>query len=144
MISLGPQTNMRTVLLLCMAALIAGCGVDLSTPDETRLTGDYHYLWDYDSTPPKLNIGRRTSESGYTILIADVVAYGWTNGIIIAECRPAKVALSVTNTPTYAILKTIGEGLRESVYADLTYQDYVKKRTELGIPSELTFTRKSK
>lgn len=132
------------MLLLCLSALITGCGVDLSTPDETRLTGDYHYLWDYDSTPPKLNIGLRTSESGYTILIKEVVAYGWTNGIIIAECRPAKVVLPVTNATTYAIIKTNGVGHRDFVYTDLTYQDYVSKRTELGISGELTFTRKTK
>ena len=128
---------MRTMLFLCLSALITGCGMDLSTPDETRLTGDYHYLWDYDSTPPKLNIGLRTSESGYSVLIKEVVAYGWTNGIIIAECRPAHVV----SPATYAIIKTNGVGQRDSVYTDLTYQDYVSKKTELGIPDELTFTR---
>ena len=132
------------MLLLCLSALITGCGVDLSTPDETRLTGDYHYLWDYDSTPPKLNIGLRTSASGYVILMEEVVAYGWTNGIIIAEYRPAKLVPSVTNATTYAIIKTNGVGHSDSVYTDLTYQGYVSKRTELGIPGELTFTRKTK
>ncbi|MEI7881321.1 MAG: hypothetical protein WCI95_10640 [bacterium] len=135
---------MKTTLFASLVALMmAGCGgVELSTPEETRLTGDYHYLWDYDSVPPKLNICRRTSESGYTLLIADVLAYGWTNGIIIAECRTAKGA-TVTNAATYAILKIYGDGREESVYADLTHEDFVRKRTELGIPEELTFTRKS-
>lgn len=132
------------MLFLCLSALLTGCGVDLSTPDETRLTGDYHYLWDYDSTPPQLRIGLRTSESGYSVLIKEVVAYGWTNGIIIAECRPAKVVPPATNTATYAIIKTNGVGQSDSVYTDLTYQDYISKKTELGIPGELTFTRTNK
>jgi hypothetical protein len=135
---------MRTILILCVTALIVGCGgVELSTPEETRLSGDYHYLWDYDSIPPKLNIGRRTSESGYNILIADVLSYGWTNGIIIAECRPAAGSAGGTNSATYAILKGTGDDKGETVIANLTHQDYIKQRIDFGVPESLTFTRRS-
>jgi hypothetical protein len=133
---------MRTILMLCVTALIAGCGgVELSTPEETRLSGDYHFLWDYDSIPPKLNIGRRTSESGYSILITDVLSYGWTNGIIIATCRPAAVSAGGTNSATFAILTAAGDGKGETVIANLTHQDYIKQRMELRVPESLAFTR---
>lgn len=136
---------MRAMLFICLSALIAGCGgVDLSTPDETRLTGDYHYLWDYDAIPPQLNIGLQTGESGYSVLITKVVAYGWTNGVIIAEYMSTNSIAPTTNIATYAVIKTNGVGQKDSIYTDLTYHDYINKRAELGIPDELTFTRTNK
>ena len=109
----------------------------MDTPDETRLTGDYHYLWDYDSTPPVLNIGRRTHASGYSILIQNVVSYGWTNDFIIAKCRLP----GADNADSYAILAITHGETAETVFDELSYEEYLKKRAEFGIPDDVIFTR---
>lgn len=136
---------MKLFSILCMAGLLVGCGgIELSTPEETRLTGDYHYLWNYDSTPSQLQIGRRTSKSGYLILIENVVAYGWTNGFIITKSKPVHANTGVTNGVTYTILKINKGEPAESIFGNLTHEDYVRRRKELAIPAALTFVRNRK
>ena len=129
---------MKSFAIICIAVLVAGCGgIDLSTPDETRLTGDYHYLWNYDAIPPQLNIGRKTSDSGYTILIQDVAAYGWTNDFIIAKCQPA----ASSNATSYAILKVNTSNSTERIFQNLSQDSFDRKRKELSVPSDLIFAR---
>ena len=128
---------MKSFIIMWVAIFVAGCGgIDLSTPDETRLTGDYHYLWDYDKDPPELYICRRTSSSGYSVLIDNVVAYGWTNDFIIAKCRPH----GSTNSPSYAILK-VRTNSTESFLGDLSQDSFERKRREMAVPPDLAFTR---
>ena len=128
---------MKILLAICVAVLLVGCGVELGTPEDTRLTGDYHYLWNYDADPPELQIGRRTSKSGYSILIENVVAYGWTSDFIVAKCRPS----DATNGASDTILKINKTEPDESAFGGLTHEDFVRKRTELAIPENLNFAR---
>jgi hypothetical protein len=145
------KMNIAHTALLIAAIGFSGCGgVDLSTPEETQLTLNYHYLWNYSAREPRLQIGRRTSQSGYSIVLSDVVSYGWNDDFIIAEQRkPDDLhASSSTNVFTYAIV-VINKDEKSpsdytSLHSDLTYPEYAAARKSLSIPDDLEFTRSYK
>ena len=122
---------------------VFGCdGVELSTPAETKLTLDYHYLWDYDSIPPRLQIGRKTSSNGYTILISGVVSYGWNDNYIVTKNKSSEGTVSYTIMVLNKDMSSVNDYI--SLFDKLTYENYVEKRKELNIPDNLIFTRNYK
>jgi hypothetical protein len=68
-----------------------------------------------------------------------VVAYGWNDDFIIAKQHPNLDGFSQVDTSlTYWFIVQVATG---DVYGQLTEEEYLQHRGELGIPDEVGFTR---
>lgn len=143
------RSSYRPLFVLLLFIFLACDAPDLDSPEDTRLVGNYHYVWDYESYDKAvLEIGYRKNQNGYFIVIGpDIKSYGWNEDYIIAKINPPVDDNSRTidtNTESYIILEMAKDGsdvsIYKNIYQDLTYEEYLEKRQGLDIPDDLTFT----
>ena len=136
------------ILVFLIFIFLACDAPDLSSPEDTRLTGNYHFVWDYEGYDKHvLEIGYSENQNGYSIVIGpDIKSYGWNEDYIVAKINPPfhNSRTIDTHTESYTILETAKDNSTargyKNIYKNLTYEEYQKKRQELKIPEDLTFT----
>jgi len=68
-----------------------------------------------------------------------VFAYGWNDDFIIAKQHPMRHWPDIDTNTTYWFIIEVGSG---RVHGSLTEQQYTSLRQEIGVPSDLTFTKR--
>lgn len=131
---------------LSVFSFFATSAPDMTSEAESRLTGRYHRLWEYDEyDKTALYIGYQSKDckSCYRIVLGpDVISYGYNEDFIIAKTNPVVNNKTIDTTKSeYSILIVSKDsadilGDRE-VYKGLNKKEFESKRKELGIPGTL-------
>jgi hypothetical protein len=85
-------------------------------------------------------IVRKTTANGATNVVGPMVfAYGWNNDFILAKQHPVREWPKVDTGTTHWFIIEVGSG---NVHGPLTERQYNELRQTIGVPPELTFTKK--
>ena len=124
------------IFSICAVVIfVGGCPFHGPIYEEDLVNG--YAVWALDVMQDAAIVLKDKGGSGGTVVVPHMVfAYGWNDDFIIAKQHPEKKDRKVDISITYWYIIEVASG---DVHGPLNEDEFDKLRTELNVPSELSF-----
>jgi hypothetical protein len=133
----------RILLFIIIVMVSTGCG---GLAVKEKIVENYYFVAGDDPAGTFLSYHESSDGNNYSgIIEATVFAVGYNNNFMIVKQHPRKFPNPPDKSITNYYILPLKEGMdwrsKNGLIGPLTKSEFIKKRKELGVPNNLTFTK---